>query len=108
MISPQAEGLPGSMVWLIPDRSSSGRVWRFLRSAPAEQAPRIPFRVARESRLPGTAAREEGQCKCGGFGSGLLLLKLRLNLEPFAHPAILHCLLLIGGHFSPQITPGIT
>ena len=76
MIRPQAAGLPGSMVWWIPDRSTSGRVWPFLRSAPAEQAPRITFRVARESGLPGAAAREEGECSCGGFGSGLLLLRL--------------------------------
>ena len=49
--------------------------------------------VAQKFHLPQTVATEEKQECAGGFGSGLLLL-IRLDQNPFAHPAILHCLSL--------------
>ena len=108
MTRPQAVGLPGSMVWWIPDRSTSGRVWPFLRSAPAEQAPRITFRpwyCNCVGRLPGNLVfqgqllEKRGNVGVEALGLGYFFSKcawVALDLEPFAQPTILHCLLFIG------------
>ena len=79
MIRPQAQGLPGSMVRWIPDRSTSGRVWPFLRSAPAEQAPRITFRpwYWNLTHFEGTP-RETRRSACVGRLPGNLVYKGQL------------------------------
>ena len=51
MIRPQAAGLPGSMVWWIPDRPTSGQVWPFFCAQPQ----RSKLRAA-PSGLPGNLA----------------------------------------------------
>ena len=83
-------------------RASRGVTWRSVKillslssrrgagNSKGDPQIRLGGEVARESHIQGTAVREEGWWFCGGFGSGLLLLKIVIleTLRPPRNPPL--------------------